>query len=116
MGETVGFSHDHDEVAVDGEDGADFRAAGFECVAGPDVANTREVVGLRRFEKDAAAPTGCADDVGFAVFLGDGAVVEERGDVGAAFTGDGFHPDVLVGGYFGDFPVDRDAFHDGGRG
>ena len=43
-------------------------------------------------------------------------MVEEGGDVGAALAGDGFHPDVLVGGDFWDFPLDGDALHDGGGG
>ena len=41
---------------MDGHEGVDFRAAGFERLAGPDVADAGEVVGLRGVEEDAAAP------------------------------------------------------------
>jgi len=41
---------------VDGEEGVDVRAAGFEHLAGPDVADAGEIVGLRGGEELAAAP------------------------------------------------------------
>ena len=50
-----------------------------------------------RFEQDPTAPARLAGDSGMAVIGRDGAVVEEGGNVWPLLTGDGFHPDVLVG-------------------
>ena len=75
----------------------DIRAAGFEGLTSPDVAYSREVVGLRGMKEDAFTPARWAGGGGSSVGIWDGAVIEEGSDVWAAFTRDGFHPDPLIG-------------------
>ena len=95
--EAVAFDLLDEKIAVDGHQGIDFRTTGFEGVSGPDVADAGKVVGLRRFQQDPIAPTGWSDGGGMAVFIWDRAVIEKGRHVRAAFPGNGFHPDFLIG-------------------
>ena len=116
LNEAVALGLEGEGIAVNGHEGIDLCSAGFQDLAGPDIADTGEIVGLRGIQKHASTPARFASDARGAIRTGNGAVVQKRGDVWTLLAGNGFHPDMLVGRDLGDSPVDRNAFHDRGGG